>query len=46
MLQGYRESFRAKEGKSPERGVMVDKELPEYGQNYRNIVASLAARQV
>jgi len=45
MLLGYRESARAKEGFGIERGVMVDKELPEYGQNYRNLVASLVERE-
>ncbi len=41
MLLGYRESAKGKEGIRIERGVLVDKELPEYGQNYRNLVAGL-----
>lgn len=45
MLLGYRESAKAKEGIRLERGVLVDKELPEYGQNYRNMVANLAERE-
>lgn len=45
MLLGYRESVKAKEGVKTDRGVLVDRELPEYGQNYRNLVTSLAERE-
>lgn len=44
MLLGYRERAREKEGIRVERGIIVDKELPEYGQNYRNLVAGLSAK--
>lgn len=46
MLLGYRESAKNKGVTEKDRGVLVDRELPEYGQSYRDMVKSLEERKV
>lgn len=44
MLLGYREAARAKEGVKIDRGILEDRDLPEYGDSYRKMVASLTGK--